>query len=884
MSFDAKLGAAEVEIRAPLQQLERDLAKAKKTVSARMKNIGAGMSSAGRKMAMGLTLPIVALGAGIIKTAASFDQGMRRVGALTGATGDQFEKLKNQAKELGSTTQFTAREASDAMGFLAMAGFEVNEIIGSMPGTLQLAAAAQLDLASSADIVSNVLTGYQMQVSDLARVNDVLVKTFTSSNVNLSMLGQAMKVAGPVASAIGLEFEEVSAAIGLFGNAGIQGAQAGTHLRNVVARLAKMTPEAEKALKRLGIDKKKLVDSRGNVKSLTAVVRELGPHANRTKELVDIFGVRTGPFLAALLGQGADALEDFTQELREAGGTTERIAEQQMAGPAGAMLRLKSAVEGAALAIAESGLIDWFTQVIEKLTNFFSNLSKTNPEILKTGTIIAGLVAVIGPLLMAFGAIASGIGALISAFGFIGSAVTAAAGILAGITVGPIAALMAAIGALVAIFWFFRDEIKLIAKFVYEDIKEYLQTKLKGVVDFIKDQTTLIIGFWKDVFFEVDKAAEESGIKSKIQTYVTEPVKTSVRETAGFMDTAMTEAMDAIKLGLTTLKEKFGLELPDISGLFDDLGASAKKAGEEIETTAGKVTAPAKYEPPSLKGIVTGEEELKFLEKLEDKHLRVHDKQIELINRRRNKQLAALEEMQWAEDDLAQAKVLINETADKEIAKIQERQMERLVDFREEFKGAFKDSLADFFYDLQKGEFAFRKFADGIVDSIRRIAAERMAAQLTNAIFGTGGSEDAGVDWLGVGLKLAGAIGGGISAASIGSSAASAAALSAPGPVIDIGGTTGISMVTPPPLQHGGPVMPGDAYWVGESGRELFVSDRAGTMVPNAALRQSEIGGGRPINLTQNIMTPDANSFRASQSQVAADTAAMLRRADRRGN
>lgn len=184
---------------------------------------GTGMEKFGRGWTTGVTLPIVGAGAAVITTAASFESSMNRVKGLTGATGDEFDKLRDQARELGATTQYSASEAADGMGFLAMAGFKTNEILGAMPSVLELAASAQMDLASAADITSNILTGYGKNVGELGHVNDVLVKAMTSANVDLNMLGESLKYVGPVASGVGMDFEEVAAAVGLMGNAGIQG-------------------------------------------------------------------------------------------------------------------------------------------------------------------------------------------------------------------------------------------------------------------------------------------------------------------------------------------------------------------------------------------------------------------------------------------------------------------------------------------------------------------------------------------------------------------------------------------------------------------------------------------------------------------------------------
>ena len=205
-----------------------------KTVQSRLNQLSGKLRSIGTKMSLAVSLPLGLIAKNALETAGNFQTAMNRVRALTDATGESFEALEAQARDLGRTTQFTAQESADAMGFLAQAGFEANEIIGAMPGTLQLAASAQLDLASSADLVTNVLTGYNLSVDELSRVNDVLVKSFTSANTDLSQLGQAMKFAGPVASAMGIEFEEAAAALSLMGNAGIQSTMAGTSLRGAL--------------------------------------------------------------------------------------------------------------------------------------------------------------------------------------------------------------------------------------------------------------------------------------------------------------------------------------------------------------------------------------------------------------------------------------------------------------------------------------------------------------------------------------------------------------------------------------------------------------------------------------------------------------------------
>src|SRR5690606_17316874 len=305
-----------------------------------------------------------AVGLASIKTAGDFEASMNRVKAVTGATGKDFDALVEQAKQLGKTTQFSASEAADAMGFLAMAGFKVDEIMTALPGVLNLAAAGQLDLAEAADIASNILSGYGLEVAEINRLNDVLAKTFTSANVDMRMLGESFKYVGPVASSAGIQFEEAAAAIGLLGNAGIQGSEAGTALRGAIARLLQPTAEVSDTLKRLGVS---VVDSKGELRPLAESIRQLEKSGAKTADMMTIFGLEAGPAMQALGSQGSGALGQLTKDLENSGGTAQRIADTQMEGLNGSLKELQSAFEGLMLAIADTGLLAGATSLVTKI-------------------------------------------------------------------------------------------------------------------------------------------------------------------------------------------------------------------------------------------------------------------------------------------------------------------------------------------------------------------------------------------------------------------------------------------------------------------------------------------------------------------------------------
>src|SRR5690606_15498787 len=226
----------------------------------------------GTRMSIAVTAPLTLTARRMTVAFAEYEQSLARAGAVASATEEELRLLAETARQLGADTQYSAAQAAEGMTYLAMAGFNVQQTIEAMPGVLQLAASAQLDLATAADITTNILTGYGLAVADLARVNDVLVSAMTGANTNLQQLGEAMKYAGPVASAAGVEFEEAAAAISLMSNAGIQGSMAGTSLRGALTRLLTPTGQVRDLIQQLGLN---LYDANGNLLSMVEIVAEL---------------------------------------------------------------------------------------------------------------------------------------------------------------------------------------------------------------------------------------------------------------------------------------------------------------------------------------------------------------------------------------------------------------------------------------------------------------------------------------------------------------------------------------------------------------------------------------------------------------------------------
>ncbi len=450
-----------------------------------VRNVSEKMRSSGAAMSLRLTAPIIGFGALSLRSAANFEAAMNKVGVLTSATGGDLKRLQDQARELGRTTQFSATQTADAMGFLAMAGFDTEKIIGSMPGTLQLAAAANLDLARTADIVTNIMAGYRFEAKDIGYVNDVLVKSFTSANTDLSQLAQAMKYAGPVAKGMGIEFEEAAAVMGIMGDNGYQGTLGGTALRGALSKLVNPARDAQKALGQLGVKKSDIIGADGKIKSLVEILQVFEKAGAGAEDMLKILGDRAGPAFTAVLAGGSEAVSTLTAKLKDAGGTAKRVSDAQMKGLAGEIKKLSSAFEGLQLAIADSGLLEWFTGFVRKLTGWVQGLSESSKTALKWATIIAGLVAVIAPVVLAIGSIGFAIhglvvgGAALQAFAVVfASGFTVMIGAVKAFGVAllttPLGWILAAVAAIAAAAYLIYDN--------WEPISEFFTTLWDGIV------------------------------------------------------------------------------------------------------------------------------------------------------------------------------------------------------------------------------------------------------------------------------------------------------------------------------------------------------------------------------------------------------------------
>lgn len=356
-------------------------------------------------------------GAQLMAPGLEFDAAMSKVQALTRLDGasEEMAALREQARQLGASTQFTAGQAAEAQGFLAMAGFKAESIQAAMPGMLDLAKAGDSGLAETADIASNILTGFNLQASETGRLGDVLVGTFTRSNTNLQMLGETMKYAAPVAASVGQDIETVAAMAGKLGDAGIQGSMGGTALRVILNRLSAPPKAAADALKTLGIS---AVDAQGNLRDMPTVLQEIYEKtknmgdADRAGLLKGIAGEEAVAGLQVLVKQaGSGALQEFVSTLKNTEGEASATAKTMADNLRGDLSAMGSAWEDLGIQLQEqqNGPMREITQTITGIIGGVKGWIAENPKlaanIVKTAAGIGILMAGMGGLTLAIASI-----------------------------------------------------------------------------------------------------------------------------------------------------------------------------------------------------------------------------------------------------------------------------------------------------------------------------------------------------------------------------------------------------------------------------------------------------------------------------------------------
>lgn len=403
------------------------------TAGQKLKGLSSALKTVGSGLAKGVTLPLLGVGTAVVKVASSFDSAMSEVKAISGATGTQFTQLRDKAIEMGAKTKFSATESAEAFKYMAMAGWDTNDMLNSISGVMNLAAASGEDLGTVSDIVTDAMTafgltadgttkvlknGYNVEVSNAEHFSDVLAEASSRSNTNVSLMGATFKYVAPIAGAMGYSIEDTAVAIGLMANAGIKGEQAGTALRSTITRLVKPTKESGTAMDALGIS---VTNSDGSMKSLDDVLRQVRSSMSGLTEdqkasyAAMLAGQEGMSGLLAIVNASDEDYQKLSESIQNCTGASQEMADTMQDNLVGAVTLLKSALESAGITIGERltpyirELAEWITGLVEK----FNNLSaEQQDQIVKWGLIFVA----VGPILLVMSRLIGVVSGVMGAF------------------------------------------------------------------------------------------------------------------------------------------------------------------------------------------------------------------------------------------------------------------------------------------------------------------------------------------------------------------------------------------------------------------------------------------------------------------------------------
>lgn len=504
------------------------------TAEQKLNGLSSAFKTTGGLLSRNVTLPIVGVGAAAVKTATDFEQGMSQVQALSGATGSDFEALRDKAIEMGAKTKFSARESADAFTYMAQAGWKTDEMLSGVEGTMALAAASGEDLASTTSIVTSSLTAFGLGAEDAGRFADVLARAAADTNTNVSEMGNAFEYVAPVAGSLGYSIEDVAVAMGIMADNGIVAQRAGTSLRSLFTNLVHPVGQSADAVEALGIS---VENADGTMKPLSQTLVELRQkfsglsEAEQAQYAAMLAGQEGMSGLLAIINASDADFQSLTDSINNASGSAEEMADVMMDNTAGAVEQLRGALESAGILIGEKltpyirQLAEWITGLVER----FNSLSEEEQDqIVKFALIIAA----IGPVLLILSKVVSIVTTVIKAFkllkrtmtttkesvelvkaGYAGLA-TQMGGIpklVAGISTGfggmlvPIMAVVAVVAVLVGAFatlWKTNEEFRDNMVGIWNSIKTSIDNFFDGVVERIN-----ALGFDFENITEVIKAA-----------------------------------------------------------------------------------------------------------------------------------------------------------------------------------------------------------------------------------------------------------------------------------------------------------------------------------------------------------------------------------------
>lgn len=572
----------------------------------KLQTVGNKISSVGQKL-LPVTGVVTGLGTAAVKTAADFDSAMSRVAAVSGATGSNFDSLRDKAREMGAKTKFSATEAADAMNYMAMAGWKTEDMLSGIEGVMYLAAASGEDLATTSDIVTDALTAFGLSAGDSGHFADVLAAASSNANTNVSMMGETFKYCAPVAGALGFSVEDTAEAIGLMGNAGIKASQAGTSMRSIMTNL---TGDVKLSGAAIGDVTIATTNADGSMRSLSAILADCrvafggmteAEKANNAEALV---GKNAMSGFLALMNAAPEDIEKVSGAVNNCKDAAKKMADTMQDNLEGQLTILKSQLQELAISFGDL-LMPAVRSIVSGLQGMVDVLNAMPDGVKRVIMIVALLAAALSPVLIIIGKTLSAIGTIMTWAPKLAGAISAVKGAFAALSAtmmaNPIAIVIAAIAALVAAFIYlwntneeFRqfwirlwNEIEEVAVQVWTAVSQFLVSAWNGIrntavavwngirdffsglwagiktlfITVVTAISTFLVGAWNGIRATVMAVWNAisaflgsvwNGIKSVI-TNVVNGIRTFLQSAWNGIRTVITTVMNAIRTVISTV-------------------------------------------------------------------------------------------------------------------------------------------------------------------------------------------------------------------------------------------------------------------------------------------------------------------------------------------
>lgn len=389
-----------------------------KSFSSRMESTAGNLAAVGGIISAKIGAPLIGIGVSAVKTAATFQRSMNVLAYTTGASGDTMKAMSDQALQLGADTVFSANEAADGMVELAKAGMDTQEVMDSIPGVMDLAAAGQIGVADAANLTAAALNTFGLKASDSTHVADVLAAAANASTAEVSDLAFGMQNAGTVFASSGQSVETLATMMALLANNGLNASDAATSLKTMTLRLTAPTTDAAKEMKRLGIN---VFDASGNMRDYHDIVGDLqGAMAGLSDQqqaaaMTTIFGTDAIRAANIMVKEGTKGYEDMNAKVMQQGASADMAAAQN-SGLAGAMEQISGSIDSLMTKLALP-FLDTLAGWMGKLTEFINKLGDLPQPAVKAGLAVAGFATALGAALLLAAGAAVTIGALANPIG-----------------------------------------------------------------------------------------------------------------------------------------------------------------------------------------------------------------------------------------------------------------------------------------------------------------------------------------------------------------------------------------------------------------------------------------------------------------------------------